>query len=516
MSEGPPELRGPDLAEGIPSTDLAEGGTLLGHARGEPVLLARRNGVAHAIGATCAHYGGPLAEGTIVGGTVRCPWHHACFSVRTGEAERAPALSPVPCYEVVEREGTVRVGGTLAPEKPAAPPESPESIVIVGGGAAGNAAAESLRSAGYAGTVTLVSADPYLPCDRPNLSKDYLAGNAPEEWIPLRSKDFYAEKAIDLRLDTRVERIDPAGRSVLLGDGTTLRYGALLLATGAEPNRLRIPGADAPHVFTLRTLADSRALIHAASGSKRAVVIGAGFIGLETAASLRARGLDVAVVAPDDVPLGRVVGKDLGAEIRKIHEERGVRFQLGARPSAIEASGVVLESGVRLEADLVVAGIGVTPATGLAERAGLRVEGGIVVDDRLRTSVPGIFAAGDLARWPDARTRESIRVEHWVVAERQGKTAARNMLGFDEPFDAVPFFWSAHYDVTISYVGHAPRWDRIDVAGSVPDRDCAVAFRRGGTTLAVATMGRDVASLEAEAAMERRDEEALRALVPAS
>jgi 3-phenylpropionate/trans-cinnamate dioxygenase ferredoxin reductase subunit len=390
----------------------------------------------------------------------------------------------------------------------------PASVVIVGAGAAGNAAAEMLRRKGYQGPVTLVGGEPDGPYDRPNLSKDYLAGTAPEEWIPLRPAEFYAQQKIGLVLATSVDRIDPVEKTVVLANGTVLSYGALLLATGADPVRLTLRGSDLPHVCYLRSLADSRAIIAKAAGKKRAVVVGASFIGLEAAAALRARGVEVTVVAPEALPLARIMGDALGRAIKKLHEEHGVTFHLGSRPVAIDASEVTLDGGAKVAADLVVVGIGVRPALGLAAAAGLTVDRGVVVDENLKTSAPNVFAAGDIARWPDARSGERLRVEHWVVAERQGQVAALNMLGARERFDGVPFFWSAHYDVTIAYVGHAETWDRVDVAGSIEGRDCAVAFRRGRRTLAVATIGRDKASLDAEAAMERADEDALHAIVP--
>ena len=513
--DGDHKLTGPDLSLGIDQNDVADGAMLLGHAGGESVLLARRGAEVFAIGATCTHYGGPLAEGLLVGDTVHCPWHHACFSLRTGDA-RSPARDPVASYGVEERNGKLYVLGKRARETPRAPTSAslPDSIVIVGAGAAGNAAAEMLRREGYAGAITMIGEEESLPVDRPNLSKDYLAGNAPEEWIPLRSTDFYAERKIELRLGTRVQELDVAKKSLTLGDGTTLAYGALLLATGARPNRLNVSGGDRPHVHGLRTLADSRALIAKSADAKRAVIVGAGFIGLEVAASLRKRGLEVAIVAPDALPLARVLGDALGTAIKKLHEEQGVMFHMGTRPISIEEGTVTLESGPKLPADLVVLGIGVRPATELAEAAGLTCDRGVVVDEYLQTSAPGVFAAGDIARWPDAHSGEKIRVEHWVVATRQGEAAARNMLGQQKRYDAVPFFWSAHYGVTVSYVGHAEKWDRIDVNGSIDKRDCAVAFRLGDKTLAVATMGRDHASLEAEVAMGSNDETRLRRIVP--
>jgi apoptosis-inducing factor 3 len=505
---GGQEAQGPDLKAGIAATDLADGGQVAGQVDGEAVLLVRRGGELFAIGATCTHYGGPLAEGLVVDDTVRCPWHHACFSLRTGEALKAPALNPVACYRV-EREGErIFVREKLpAPVPSPANIEGPSSVVIVGAGAAGNAAAERLRHLGYAGPITLIGRDPATPYDRPNLSKDYLAGNAPEEWIPLRPQEFYAEQRIDLKLGRTAASIDTKAKTVTLDDGSQLAWGALLLATGANPIRLDIPGAraDRPHVHYLRTLADSRGIIEAAKGAKRAVVLGASFIGLEVAAALRARQVEVTVVAPDDRPLGRVMGPELGDFIRALHEEHGVRFRLPAKAKAIGEREVELESGEKLPADLVVVGIGVKPELDLAKAAGLRVDQGVVVDEHLETSVPGIFAAGDIARWPDAWTGQPARVEHWVHAERQGQAAAANLLGRRQRFADVPFFWSQHYDVQISYVGLGQGWDEARLSGSLDQRDATVTYRAKGKIVAVATIFRDRQSLEAELAMERGD-----------
>jgi NADPH-dependent 2,4-dienoyl-CoA reductase/sulfur reductase-like enzyme/nitrite reductase/ring-hydroxylating ferredoxin subunit len=510
-------LSGPDLSVGVELADVPDGGTLLGHAQGEAVLLVRPLGTGDvfAIGPTCTHYGGPLAEGLTVGDQIRCPWHHACFDMRTGEAVAAPALSPLPCWTVHRDGQRLAVGGKVLSAAPAPPRRAPESVVIVGVGAAGNAAAEMLRREGYAGRVTMIGAEASRPVDRPNLSKDYLAGTAPEEWVFLRGEDFYAAETIELVLGTRVVAVDLAARRVELSDGTSRSYGALLLATGAEPIRLPVPGADKAHVFHLRSLADSRAIIARATSkaSRTAVVVGASFIGLEVAASLRIRGLEVHVVAPDRRPLERVLGTQLGDFIRALHEERGVRFHLGHAVRAIEEDTVVLDDGSRLRADLVVAGVGVRPSLSLAEQMGLRIDRGVVVNERLETSAPGVYAAGDIARWTDSRTGKSLRIEHWVVAERQGQTAARNLLGRGEAFRAVPFFWSQHYDVSIAYVGHAESGDRIDVAGSIQGKDCLLAFHGGEAITAVATINRDKASLEAELLFERGDQGGLEKLV---
>jgi NADPH-dependent 2,4-dienoyl-CoA reductase/sulfur reductase-like enzyme/nitrite reductase/ring-hydroxylating ferredoxin subunit len=500
---------GPDLKAGVALSALDERGMLLGEVEGEAVLLARAAGEIFAIGATCTHYSGPLAEGLIVGDTVRCPWHHACFSLRTGEALRAPAFTAVPCWRVEESDGRVHVRERLEPSermlKPTERPASADSaqrIVILGGGAAGFAAAEMLRREGFGGSLTMLSADDAAPYDRPNLSKDFLAGSAPEDWIPLRPADYYRENGIDLRLGAEAVEIDANGRRVALKSGEIHRFDRLLIATGAEPVRLAIPGADAPHVRMLRSLADCRALIARAATARRVAILGASFIGLEVAAALRQRGLEVAVVAPEARPMEKTLGPALGDFLRRVHEEHGVRFHLGRRAERIEPQRMILDDGAAIEAELVVVGIGVRPRLALAERAGLANEGGILVNEQLETSVPGIFAAGDVARWPDRASGERLRIEHWVVAERQGQTAARNMLGRGERFALPPFFWTQHYDVAIDYVGHAAAWDALEVEGDIPARDAAVRYRRGGRTLALATIFRGRESLETEAAME--------------
>ena len=548
---GEQQLSGPDLSQGVSLAEIPGGG-LLGHAGGEPVLLVRVGDEVFAIAAHCTHYGGPLAEGLLVGDTVRCPWHHACFSLRSGEPLRAPALNPVACYRVERQGDRVTVREKLPPAQPQTPLTAalsssspatparpagglaaagvaasglPESVVIVGAGAAGNAAAQRLRRDGYAGPVTMIGADDSPPYDRPNISKDYLAGNAPEEWIPLHPRELYDERRIELRLGERVTAIDPRQRTVTLAGGATLGWGALLLATGAAPVRLQLPGGDLPHVHYLRTLADSRAIIarvdelRAAApttAAPRAVVLGGSFIGLEVAASLRARQLDVTVVGRGPVPLARAMGHEIGSFVRALHEEHGVAFRLGQQAAAIDPEAVTLAGGERLPAGLVVIGVGVRPALQLAEAAGLAVDHGVLVDEYLQTSAPGIYAAGDIARWPDPHTGERLRVEHWVVAERQGQTAAANILGRRESFAAAPFFWSPHYDVQISYVGHAPAAGvAVRVAGSLAARDAAVVFSAGGQVRAVATVFRDRLSLEAELALERGDQAALQALTAA-
>ncbi len=496
---------GPDLGRGIPVNDLTDGGLLAGHVGQKPVLLARLGSEWFAIDPVCSHYSGPLPEGLMVGDTVRCPWHHACFSLRTGEALRPPALNDLSRWVVELRDGRVYVTGKAPkPAPPAGPSRTggPSSIVIIGAGAAGESAAETLRREGYTGRLTLYDIDPDAPYDRPNLSKDYLAGTASEEWIPLHPPEFYQEKGIEIVRDSRVVALEPAARRIRLQNGAIREYGALLLATGASPVRLPAEMERGNRIHYLRSLKDSKEIIAASEKARRAVILGASFIGLEVAASLRARKLEVHVVAPDAHPLERVMGAELGGFIQRLHEEHGVIFHLSQKARQIAGGTVTLENGERLQADLIVAGIGVRPNVELAEGAGITMDRGVLVDEQLQTSAPGVFAAGDIARWPDPHTGERIRVEHWVVAQRQGQVAARNMLGLRQPLDAIPFFWSQHYDVPINYVGHAERWDRVVVDGDIDARDCAVRFQRNGRDLAVATIYRDLESLKAEVEME--------------
>jgi NADPH-dependent 2,4-dienoyl-CoA reductase/sulfur reductase-like enzyme/nitrite reductase/ring-hydroxylating ferredoxin subunit len=501
-----PESTGPDLTHGVAIDTLADGAMLAGHVGDDAVLLARRGDEFFAIGATCTHYNGPLAEGLMVDETVRCPWHHACFSLRTGEALHAPALAPVACWTTEQRDGKVHVREKVerAPRIRITPvEETPRKIVIVGGGAAGFAAAEMLRRQRYQGGIVMLSDDAAAPVDRPNLSKDYLAGTAPEEWVPLRDDAFYTDQRIDLRLNTAVTAIDTSKREVIIADGGRIPYDRLLLATGAEPVRLPLPGMELPHVHTLRTLANSRAIIARAATTRSAVVMGASFIGLEVAASLRARGIEVHVVAPDKRPMERVLGAQLGDFVRNLHEEHGVIFHLEDTATAIDANRVTLKSGSTIAADLVVVGVGVRPRLQLAKDAGLAIDRGVTVNEFLETSAPDVYAAGDIARWPDPHGGAAIRVEHWVVAERQGQIAALNMLGARQPFDGVPFFWSQHYDVPINYVGHAEAWEDITIDGDIAKRDCVVRYLRNGRVLAIASIYRDVESLVSEARMER-------------
>jgi NADPH-dependent 2,4-dienoyl-CoA reductase/sulfur reductase-like enzyme/nitrite reductase/ring-hydroxylating ferredoxin subunit len=508
---GTTELAGPDLTHGISIDEIPDGEMLAGHADGEAVVMVRRGDEVFAIGATCTHYGGPLAEGIVTGEGVHCPWHHACFDIRTGEAVRAPALNPVPVWKVERQGDRVLVKGRKEQAAPAPIESSVASVGIIGAGAAGNACAEMLRRRGFAGQVTMIGAEETQPVDRPNLSKDYLAGNAPEEWIPLRPREFYAEQRIDLITGRRALSLEAKTKTIALDDGTKRSFDAILIATGSEPVHLATPDAQLVHV--LRTLSDSRAIIAKARADRRGVILGSSFIGLEVAASLRARDVDVTVISPDAVPLAKVMGPEVGAFIRRLHEEHGVRFRLGTKAKQIEEDRVVLESGEIIPSDFVVAGVGVRPNVTLADEAGLPVDNGIIVDEFLETAIPGIFAAGDVARYPNPQRSGLVRVEHWALAGQHGQRAACNILGLREPFRHVPFFWSAHYDVTINFVGAASGWDHAELHGSLDERRALIAYRTGTQIVAVATIGLDHMSLEAEKALESGDAEGLEKIV---
>jgi NADPH-dependent 2,4-dienoyl-CoA reductase/sulfur reductase-like enzyme/nitrite reductase/ring-hydroxylating ferredoxin subunit len=504
MTTSPQKL--PDLELGVAAADFEQRPMLVGLVGEEQVLIVKRGEEYFAVAALCTHYHGHLIDGLLVDGSIRCPWHHACFDLKTGRVERGPALDPLDRWQVEQQDGRIFVRRKLPPARTAsnqAADTQPQSIVIVGTGAAGIAAALALRRAGYQRPLTLVSGEADPPYDRPNLSKDYLAGTAPDEWMPLRSQEFYRDNGIELALGSAVTKLDPGQRKVTLQGGRELFFERLLLATGAEPVRLQIPGAEPDRVFYLRSWADCRAILARAASAQRAVVVGSSFIALEVAASLRTRGLDVHVVSRDSVPMRRVLGEQVGDFLRRLHESRGTVFHLGKTIARMAGPRLTLSDDTTLNADFVVVGAGVRPRDELAQAAGIATNDGVSVDDCLMTSANAIYAAGDIASWPDKHSGGRLRVEHWVVAQRQAATAAHNMLGARERFTAAPFFWTQQFDVTVNYVGRASGSDRIRIDGDLEKRDCAIRYERDGRVAAVATLSRDIESLQAELELER-------------
>jgi NADPH-dependent 2,4-dienoyl-CoA reductase/sulfur reductase-like enzyme/nitrite reductase/ring-hydroxylating ferredoxin subunit len=483
-----------ELHEGVPQGVEVDG---------KKVLIVKLDGEIHACGGSCTHYGGPLADGVLRGREVTCPWHHARFDVTDGSATAPPALMGSGCYEVKVEGGTVYVGAKRKAEKAERTLLPDKTVAIVGAGAAGNACAETLRREGFAGKILLITAEDDRPYDRPNLSKAYLAGEADPSWMPLRSEKFYANRDIELLLSHRVTSLDPSARRIAFENGEEIAFDMALLATGGAPRQLPIPGTDLKNVFLLRSMADCERILKAAEKAKSAVVLGAGFIGTEVAASLKHRGMEeVHLVAPDKVPLVRVFGERIGKLLASMHEDAGVNLHFGTKPSEIRGTNsvekVILEDGSELDADLVVIGIGVTPVVDYIQGADMLDEGAVPVDGRLQTRAEGVFAAGDIAVVPEVHTGEMRRIEHWTVAQRQGQHAARSMLGSDAPYDEVPFFWTRQFGKSIQYMGSARQPDRIVYRGTVEDADFLAGFYKEGRLKAIAVAGRSQEAIIAE------------------
>ena len=475
------------------------------------VLLARVNDRFHAVSATCPHYGGPLAEGVLCGTRVVCPWHHAAFNIVNGDLEEPPALDALVCYGVrvdgerilvtVPSDSSDRRTPTMVQHDAGA---DPRQFVIIGAGAAGYAAAQALREEGFRGNVVMITREDRAPYDRPNLSKDYLHGHAEPEWMPLRSDAFFKEHGIQLVLNKEVTRVDARTKTITFEGGETMEYDALLVATGGTPMRLNIPGSDLKKVYMLRSFADADAIIETAGRSRHAVVVGASFIGMEAAFSLRERGLEVTVVAPSQEPFEATLGAEIGALFRRLHESHGVRFKLGSIVYRFEGShnveAVVLDNGDRIETDMVVVGVGVRPVTQFLDGVELDEAGAVVVDSRMRAA-DGIYAAGDIVNFVDRRTRRRARIEHWRTAQQHGRIAARNMVGHDAVFDGVPFFWTRQFDAALLYVGRATSWDKIIYRGDLSKHDFLAFFIKNDHVLAVAGMNRDREMAAAEELM---------------
>ena len=484
---------------------------------GPKVLLTRQRGQVHAFAPNCPHYGASLEKGKVVDGRLICPWHHACFKVDSGHLCEPPALDDLPTYAVREADGrilvqvpaaapastdkpdttpTAELGGT-PPPAPAEAPADTRTFVIVGGGAAGEFATQTLRREGFAGRVVLVSADEHLPYDRTKLSKAYLAGKAKPENMPLRETDFYAQQKIERLQNTRVTGINLASQEIQLEGQLPLHYDQLLLAPGGTPNQLpKLPGHNLPGVLPLRTQADADALLKATKEAKQVVIIGSSFIGMEVASSLISESRAVTVIAQETVPFQRVLGPEIGAMFQKMHEEKGVKFETEAEVTELigdngHVTSVQFKTGRTLPADVVVLGVGVRPATDfLKETFTLEKDGGLTVNEFLQAA-PNVYAAGDIARFPLAATGQPTRIEHWRLAQQHGGVAARNMLGQQQPYTAAPFFWTQQYGKSLRYAGHAEQWDEIVYHGDVAKQDFLAFYVQAGRITAVAGMNRD-------------------------
>lgn len=457
------------------------------------ILLLRDGADVRAVDATCPHAGAPLSEGVRHGTRLICPWHKATFCIRTGALLSPPAVDSLTAYDVRIDGGRVLL--TYPADEPIRrqPASDPRCFVIVGAGAAGAVAAQTLREAGFGGRVVMLDRENRVPYDRTVLSKYALSGEKGAEKSPLQAQSFYKQMGIE-RVTAEVTRVDPGDRRITCADGSSLRYDAALLATGGVPKRPDLPGADLANVFVLRSRADADAILAQAERSERAVILGASFIGMEVAASLRERGLDVTVVGQQAAPFEKQLGSRIGSAFVSLHTKRNMRFQLGRMVRAIQGDGrvrdVVLDNNEVIAADLVVIGFGVRPATDCLDGAACNGDGSITVDTHLRVA-DGLYAAGDIARFPLRGDGEPIRVEHWRVAEQHGRVAALNMLGQNIRFDAVPVFWTIQYLKRLDYIGHAADWDDVVVHGDLEKPEFLAYYVKDGIVLAGAGLDRD-------------------------
>ena len=474
----------------------------------EAVLVTRRNGTLSAVGNECPHYGGPLGDGVFRDGHVVCPYHNAVFALEGGALDRSPALDDLPVYDVKEEDGSIFIGDRHDPSISMPSGDDDRLVLIVGSGAAGAACAETLRREGFAGQIAMITADDEPPYDRPMLSKGLLSGDSPAKYLPLRPPSFYESLGITIMTGTSIAHLDPAGRTLTTGGGREMTADMILLATGGVPRRLDIPGVDLEGVYTLRSQRDADAIIAACDGASAAVVIGAGFIGMEVAAQLNQRGVSVSIVDPVLQPLEAVLGTEIGSWLRSVHEAKGVDFHMGRRPQEIvgdeSAQEVRLDDGSTLSADVVVVGVGVDPRVDYLVGTDL-IDGdpsrGVRVDGRLSTPVAGVYAAGDIAVYP--WLGEDRRVEHWVHAQEQGRHVARAMLGSEEPYQRLPFFWTRQFGTSLKYYGFPGEYDSIRYDGSPGSEEFIAGYFRENRLVAVASSGRADRLVGLAAALER-------------
>lgn len=464
------------------------------------ILLTRLAGEFYAVGAYCTHYQAPLADGVLSRDHVVCPWHNACFSVVTGDQKEPPGLDSLPRYLARVEGESVLVSVPIAAVQRVQSmaqysPVDGRTFVILGAGAAGAHAAETLRQAGYQGRIVMVTRESKLPYDRTWLSKDYFTGQVSREQLPLRSADFYKAHAIEVLLNKEAVRVDAIAKTITFQAGDSLKYDALLLATGGKPRQLDVPGKDLENVFTLRSFQDTERLLEAAKRSSRALVIGSSFIGMEVAAGLTQQGLNVTVVSPDSTPFEKILGQEIGQVFQQVHQEKGVCFRLGSKATRFEGhrkvETVILDNHERLAADLVVVGVGVQPATEFLEGVALHPQDQSVPVDQSLRAAEGLYAAGDIACYPDWRTGSATRVEHWRVAAQQGRIAAYNMAGQAAQFKGVPIFWTMQFQFPLRYVGHAEKWDEIIFDGDLQKREFIAFYVKDNQVLAVASSQRD-------------------------
>lgn len=464
-----------------------------------PVLLARTEDTFYALGHFCPHAGAPLSQGLMHDGRIVCPWHMASFAVETGRQCEPPGLDGLTKYltYVEGKDVVVEVPEEASPTQTAPmasyrPTADGRTFAILGAGIAGQTAAEKLRQEGFEGRIVMITAESELPYRRTALSKGYLQNESADALPTLRPASFFEEHDIEVWRDRPVTQVQPYDHTLTFLDGEVLTYDQLLLATGGKARQLKVPGADLDNIFTLHQAADAASILESVDQAQRVVLVGSSFISMEAAASLSQQGLEVTVVSPDAVPFEKTLGAAVGARLQALHEDQGVRFCLGHKATQFEGNGVVtavvLDNGDRLSADLVVVGIGIDPATDPIQSVPLHKDGSVLVNANLR-AVEGVFAAGDVARYPDPRTGRKVRIEHWRLAAQHGRVAACNMLGQAVPFKGVPFFWTKQFSMNLHYLGHADTWDDIVIHGDLEGGDFMAFYIASNQILAVLANG---------------------------
>jgi len=466
------------------------------------VLLVRSDNRIHAIAGKCPHYGALLQNGLLLDHVLTCPWHNARFDITSGKMKSPPAADDLALYEVKVEDGIVYVRKAAG----VAPSEKDEDrekharkgeriFLIVGAGAAGSSAAVTLRKEGFDGRVIMLTEEGEFPYDRPNLSKDYLTGEVKREWMILKPEEFYRDLEIEVLRNYKVIGVDVNERKITFAHETQMKYDRLLVATGGIPRTPPISGTEFDGFFLLRSFADAEDILSRLDRTKRVVIIGAGFIGLESASALRKRDIEVHLVAPELVPLERVFGAMIGNRIKAEHEKSGVYFHSGVTAEEIKKNGstarILLSDQSGIEADMIIAGIGIVPAVGFLEESGLVETGAIPVNEFLQTENENVFAAGDVAVVPDSITGEKRRIEHWVEALRQGQHVARSMLGKKSDYSEVPFFWTHQYEMEIRYVGYVKSPDMIKFRGDAAGESFVAGFYEKGRLKAAAGLGRE-------------------------
>ncbi|WP_158940103.1 FAD-dependent oxidoreductase [Burkholderia sp. S171] len=446
-----------------------------------PILLVRQGDQVHAFSADCPHAGAPLEQGAICNGRIVCPWHKGTFAVADGSLIEPPPLAGLKRYPVVIENGNVLVSPDAQTGPAHTPAPDTRTMAVIGAGAAGAAACATLREAGFNGRLVLIGPEHGLPYDRTALSKFVLAGDMPPEKIPpLLPDDFLSTQRIE-RLEANVDKLDAVTKQIDLSNKTTLNYDAALICTGGIPKPMDVPGSNLPGVFLLRSRDDAETILASLEGAKKALIVGASFIGLEVASSLRKRGMDVIVAAPGKVPLGSQFGDELGRMFQRLHEKNGVVFRMQSKVAAFLGDGIVseaeLDSGEKLPVDVVIIGTGVRPATDFLHGVELADDGGIPVDSSMQVAglAPDLYAAGDIAQFPLPRSNKPLRIEHWRVAQQHARVAALNMAGGNEHYTGVPYFWTYHFEKRIEYLGHASEHDEVVIDGDL-DAQAFIAY----------------------------------------